>query len=101
MIFLPSKFAFITGFDSYEFVFIPRGCDKVLRATLLPVSCYVKPLFFFGDVPTYVSKNSPDVFYWLKAVGRVFSLVHSCVRIQARPSHHPNWRNNSLHSHMS
>lgn len=51
---------------------------------------------FSGDVPTCVSKNSPDVFYWLKAVGHVFSLTCSCVHIQASPSYLPNWRDDSL-----
>lgn len=46
VIFLPSKFAFSTGFDSFEFVFIPWECDKFIRGTLLPIFCYMKPLFF-------------------------------------------------------
>ena len=75
MIFLPSKFAFIIDFDGYAFVFFPMGCVKFPRATLLHVLCHVMPLFL-GDVPTSVSKNSPDVFYWLKAVGHVFSFTH-------------------------
>lgn len=81
VIFLPSKFAFSTGFDSFEFVFIPWECDKFIRGTLLPIFCYMKPLFFFGDMPICASKNISDVSYWLKAAGHALYLTRTYVHM--------------------
>lgn len=96
VIFLPSKFAFSTGFDSFEFVFIPWECDKFLRGTLLPILCYMKPFFFLVICQSVFQKTYLMFPTGLKQQG-MDSISHVCTY---EPVHslHLNMRRDSLHS---